>query len=132
LLIIQRVVVGAPKTKNNSNFNASDDTPGMVYSCPWKKSCEELPVQKINYETAIRGDTTVTEQNSDAMLGSTLDVHLDKLLVCDKNVYLISCNKIFVQTRLVHLGVMFAVTPIFVYLALVLLAQRICPPPFRS
>jgi len=72
-------VVGAPKTKKNSNFKTDDDTPGMVYSCPWKKACENLPVQQKNYEPKLKNNAT--EQNSHAMLGSTLDVHQDKLLV---------------------------------------------------
>lgn len=74
-----RILVGAPKATTNSNFKHDDATPGKVYACRFKGGCENIHVQEANYEVQIT--KTAIEKNDHAMLGSTLDVYGDVILV---------------------------------------------------
>lgn len=72
--------MGAPIAANNSNFKSNDEFPGKVYACRLLEGCTEIHVQPENYESMIKSPF-IYEKNDHALLGSSLDVYGNVILV---------------------------------------------------
>jgi hypothetical protein len=73
--------VGAPRAAYNTYINRNDSTPGKVYKCEFKGKCDELKLQEKGNCSAGPTQPLRYEVNDRAMLGSTLDVYDNTILV---------------------------------------------------
>jgi hypothetical protein len=69
--------VGAPHASNNAKFISNGA--GRVYKCQFKGHCSELMVHAKGYKGELFD--IFLERKSRSMLGSTLDVYDDTILV---------------------------------------------------